>query len=248
VSTALELVQDLRARGIILRADGDLLRYRPASALSGEDVDRLRAAKAEVLALLRADGALDQSAAGGPPLEERRAVLPLAAPDTPIRNLIADSRLCSPAIRAGRPGPRRRPGRVPPAPQEQMRLHASWPRIRCGRRRQYARAWAAQHQQCPSCGALGIYHDPATGETIALDIAALVRFTVGEAGPLVAPETPAAGASGLRDTSGWLVALAGLGARRAGPLSPCSECTAGTCAIYGDRPLCRACADAWGTR
>jgi hypothetical protein len=93
-----------------------------------------------------------------------------------------------------------------------------------------------------------VFHDPATGETIALDIAAIVRFTAGEAVPLTAPETPEAAASGLRDRSGWLIALPGLGPRRVGPYAPCEKCGAGTFAVYGDRPLCLACADAWGTR
>jgi hypothetical protein len=149
-----ELVQDLRARGITLRADGDLLRYRPASALSAEDVDRLRAAKVEVLALLRADGALDQSAAGGPPLEERRAVLPLAAPDTPIRNLITDYRAVLTGLyELAALGPDADPAECGQLLQEQMRLHDELgPEFAEAVDRQHAGAWAARTQRCPSCG------------------------------------------------------------------------------------------------
>jgi hypothetical protein len=59
---------------------------------------------------------------------------------------------------------------------------------------------------------------------------------------------PEAGPSGLRDTSGWLIALPGLGRRGVGPYTPCSRCAAGTFCVYGGRPLCLGCADAWGIR
>ena len=48
------LVAELRARGVELRAVGDRLRYKPASALTPADVEVLRQHKAAVLALLRA--------------------------------------------------------------------------------------------------------------------------------------------------------------------------------------------------
>jgi hypothetical protein len=50
--TAAVLVETLRARGIHLRAVGDRIRYRPASALTPEDLETLRQQKAEVLKLL----------------------------------------------------------------------------------------------------------------------------------------------------------------------------------------------------
>ena len=50
--TATELVEVLRARGVTLEARGDRLRVAPVSRLTRQELDRLRAAKAEVLALL----------------------------------------------------------------------------------------------------------------------------------------------------------------------------------------------------
>jgi hypothetical protein len=46
------LVQALRARGVTLRADGDRLKVRPASAVTPDEVEALKRHKAEVLALL----------------------------------------------------------------------------------------------------------------------------------------------------------------------------------------------------
>lgn len=47
------LVAELRARGVELRAVGDRLRYKPASALTPADVEVLRKHKEAVIALLR---------------------------------------------------------------------------------------------------------------------------------------------------------------------------------------------------
>src|SRR5262245_57728163 len=52
--TAALLVETLRSRGIQLRVVGDRLRYRPASALTTDDLEALRQHKAEVLVLLSA--------------------------------------------------------------------------------------------------------------------------------------------------------------------------------------------------
>src|SRR2546428_507083 len=49
---AATLVKSLRARGVQLRAVGDRIRYRPASALTTDDLEALRQQKAEVLPLL----------------------------------------------------------------------------------------------------------------------------------------------------------------------------------------------------
>jgi tubulysin polyketide synthase-like protein len=49
---AAELVERLRARGVELVPAGDRLRFRPADALSPEELDALRAHKSEVMALL----------------------------------------------------------------------------------------------------------------------------------------------------------------------------------------------------
>lgn len=52
--TGLEVVAHLQERGFTLVADGDVLRCRPGSALTPEDLDTLRSMKADVLAALRA--------------------------------------------------------------------------------------------------------------------------------------------------------------------------------------------------
>ena len=51
--TASVLIADLRARGVTLVADGDLLRCRPRSALTEADLTCLREHKLQVLAQLR---------------------------------------------------------------------------------------------------------------------------------------------------------------------------------------------------
>ena len=49
-----ELIADLRARGVVLTAEGDSLRYDgPDGAITTEDLEGLRANKAAILALLR---------------------------------------------------------------------------------------------------------------------------------------------------------------------------------------------------
>ena len=52
MTPAAVLVESLRARGVELRAVGDRIRYRPASALTPDDLEALRQQKAEVLSLL----------------------------------------------------------------------------------------------------------------------------------------------------------------------------------------------------
>lgn len=52
MTPAVALLADLRARGVELVATGDRLRFRPASAVSEDTRDALRAHKAELLALL----------------------------------------------------------------------------------------------------------------------------------------------------------------------------------------------------
>ena len=53
--TALDLLDDLRKRGIELQAVGDKLRFRPADALSEADCALLLQHKPELLALLAAE-------------------------------------------------------------------------------------------------------------------------------------------------------------------------------------------------
>jgi hypothetical protein len=52
VTAAAELLATLQARGVTLEPRGDKLRLRPADRLSPEDLDRLRALKPAILALL----------------------------------------------------------------------------------------------------------------------------------------------------------------------------------------------------
>jgi hypothetical protein len=65
VSAAEELLADLAARGVSIRIEGSRLRLRPRSALTEELINRLRAASAELLALLLAV----RRPAAPPPLE-----------------------------------------------------------------------------------------------------------------------------------------------------------------------------------
>ena len=58
--TALELLADVTRRGIELVAHGDRLWCRPRSALTPELVDRLKAHKAELLAILGHGGGLGE--------------------------------------------------------------------------------------------------------------------------------------------------------------------------------------------
>jgi hypothetical protein len=50
--TPAALVAELRARGVTLRPDGELLKVRPISKVSPEELEALRQHKAEVLAIL----------------------------------------------------------------------------------------------------------------------------------------------------------------------------------------------------
>lgn len=52
MTAAAELLATLQARGVTLEPRGDKLRVRPADRLSPEDLDRLRALKPAILALL----------------------------------------------------------------------------------------------------------------------------------------------------------------------------------------------------
>ena len=54
MTAVVELVAQLRARGVTLEPDGPTLVIRPASAVRPEEITALRQHKADVLALLRA--------------------------------------------------------------------------------------------------------------------------------------------------------------------------------------------------
>ena len=54
MTAVVELVAQLRARGVTLEPDGPTLVVRPAAAVRPEEIAALRQHKAEVLALLRA--------------------------------------------------------------------------------------------------------------------------------------------------------------------------------------------------
>ena len=53
VMTAARLLLELAARNIVVRADGDALRFAPAEALTNNDRDSLHGAKPKLLAMLR---------------------------------------------------------------------------------------------------------------------------------------------------------------------------------------------------
>ena len=57
--TAAVLIDELRARGVTLVANGNWLHCRPRSALTEEDLAALRAHKAEVLGRLHSDQEVD---------------------------------------------------------------------------------------------------------------------------------------------------------------------------------------------
>ena len=50
--TAIDIIQDLRRRGVELQAAGDRLRFRPAGAIPPDLLERLREHKAEIIAAL----------------------------------------------------------------------------------------------------------------------------------------------------------------------------------------------------
>ncbi len=56
-TAAHELLAQVLSHGVTLRAEGEVLHYRPKSALPPDLVEQLRARKAEVLALLRTEEA-----------------------------------------------------------------------------------------------------------------------------------------------------------------------------------------------
>lgn len=71
------MLTDLKARGIDLQAHGDRLRYRPRSAMTPELRDRLRACKADLLAILA--GKAPEPNAGASPQPEPDVPQPPAA-------------------------------------------------------------------------------------------------------------------------------------------------------------------------
>ena len=70
--SAAELLLDLGRLGIRLEADGDRLRYSPRSALTPDLANRLKAHKAELLAMLR-------------PAPEAPSTAPVTASDAPAK-------------------------------------------------------------------------------------------------------------------------------------------------------------------
>lgn len=57
MTEAKKLLAELADRGLLLYAAGDKLRYRPREAFTGEDLERMKAHKSELLELLRWDEA-----------------------------------------------------------------------------------------------------------------------------------------------------------------------------------------------
>ena len=71
-----ELLSDLDRLGIRLKADGERLRYYPRSALTPDLLGRLKAHKADLLALLQATSAPDQAPATSTSWRDRSGSCP----------------------------------------------------------------------------------------------------------------------------------------------------------------------------
>ncbi len=215
MTPAVELVARLRARGVTLEPDGPTLVVRPATAVRPDEIDALRKLKAEVLALL---------APHPHPPETRPPAPALSVPDLIAAYQETLGRLYSFNI----PGVHADVAEIRRLLDVQAReCNELGPAFAEAVGRQAARQWAARAQRCPWCGTGRVFHDPETGDAIALDIAAIVALT---AGPEVA-EAPQ-----------------GPGTRAAGPMAfACASCGEATRHRYDDTPLCERCAaDAWG--
>ena len=138
---------------------GDKADYRPAEVLTPEDVERLRAAKPEVMRLLRHKA-------------ERLRVAP-----PPVRDLVAEycavlGRLWLLNAPDSSRSPHARRADVAEARRllaEQARLvDELGPEFAAAVSRQHARAWSQTMGRCPWCGLAGVFHDPATGGERAL--------------------------------------------------------------------------------
>jgi hypothetical protein len=147
--TASALVDKLRARGVELITDGSRLGVRPAGALTEEERAALRQHKAEVLALLGRAEAVSMSlpamVAAYREVLSRLWLLNIS-PSSPVdrdeahRLLATQARLCD----------------------------ELGPEFAAAVGRQHARTWAHLLGRCPWCGESGMFHDPDTGEEIAL--------------------------------------------------------------------------------
>jgi hypothetical protein len=71
MTSAGELLADLAARGVELRADGEALRYRPAFLVRRAEAEAMRQHKAELLALLAAGPVLTRCPNCGRPVDGR---------------------------------------------------------------------------------------------------------------------------------------------------------------------------------
>jgi hypothetical protein len=67
--TAAALLKRLRARGVIVHADGNRLRLRPANAVTDDEVEALRRLKPEILRMLRLTLPTEAAAAALPNLD-----------------------------------------------------------------------------------------------------------------------------------------------------------------------------------
>jgi len=128
-------------------AAGDRIRYRPAEALTPDEVGTLRKHKQEILAALRRRD----------PIAEYRNVL---------------GRLWLLNVPDSRRDPRAHETDAAEARAllaEQARLCDDLgPEFAAAVSRQHAPLWARTMNRCPWCGMAGMFHDPDTGQEIAL--------------------------------------------------------------------------------
>jgi hypothetical protein len=81
MTSAGELLADLAARGVELRADGEALRYRPAFLVRRAEAEAMRQHKAELLALLAAGPVLTRCPNCGRPVDGRPPLCGVRPPD-----------------------------------------------------------------------------------------------------------------------------------------------------------------------
>lgn len=146
--TVVDLLDRLRARGVELVAAGDRLRFRPADALTADELEALRRHKAEVLALLTAPAGVSASAPGAPAVlhdaheSEYRETLARAFALI-ARGADADALDCRRVL------------------DDEARLIDEVGVRRADLiRAEVARTWHAEHGTCPWCGDRGPLHDP----------------------------------------------------------------------------------------
>lgn len=136
---AVQLLEDLRRRGVTLIADGDRLRFRPREAVSPELRTLLAEHKAELLTFLKENP---------------------VSPSTPIPALRQALREWYALTAKGADGD-------PPTPEEAQALLSEirrlWddvgPAFAETVSREEAMAWHRETKRCPLCGERGVFHE-----------------------------------------------------------------------------------------